>query len=88
VTINHPHQLDADALRHKIERLTGEIKQRYGVSTHWNSDKQADVSAPGLTGSLNISASNIGITLKLNMMLSMMASKIEQDLTNFLASNF
>ncbi|MCR8923618.1 polyhydroxyalkanoic acid system family protein [Dasania sp. GY-MA-18] len=88
VTINHPHQLDADTLKTKIESLTGEIKQRYGVTANWNSDSQADISAPGVTGSIDVSDNNIAITIELNMMLSMMAGKIEEDITKYLAKNF
>jgi len=88
IEINQPHQLDADSLKEKIESLSGEMKQRYGVSTNWNSDTEADISAPGVSGKVQVSDSNISMTIELNMMLSMMAGKIEEDIKKYLDKNF
>ena len=88
IEINQPHQLDADTLKEKIESLSAEMKQRYGVSTNWTSDTEAEISAPGVSGSVIVSDNNIAMTIELNMMLSMMAGKIEEDVKKYLDKNF
>ena len=88
IEINHPHQIAADTLKEKMENLSSEMKQRYGAATEWKNDTEAEISAPGVTGKVLASDSNISITIELNMMLSMMAGKIEEDIKKYLDKNF
>jgi putative polyhydroxyalkanoate system protein len=64
------------------------MKQRYGATTNWTSDTEAEISAPGVDGTVSMSDSNISISIELNMMLSMMAGKIEEDINKYLNKNF
>ena len=84
IKITHPHQLDDDALKIELNKLTTDMKQRYGVSAQWQNDQLIDISASGVSGQVSINDQSITINLKLNMMLSMMSGKIETDIKNYL----
>lgn len=84
IRISHSHSLNSEQLNAELDKLMVDMKQKYGVSSTKKNDQLIEISAPGVSGEVNIASQKIELNIKLNMMLAMMAGKIEGDIKRYL----
>lgn len=84
IKIQHPHRTSVDVIKSEVKTLADRLRQRYGARCQWVDDCHAKVSATGVEGMIQFDASSIDIQVKLGFMVSMMKSRIEADIRDYL----
>ena len=77
IDIIRPHGLSSDEARARVSEIEPKLKSKYGVSLVWQGDK-ATVSGPGVSGNAWLEASQLGMSLKLGLMLRPLAGTIKR----------
>jgi putative polyhydroxyalkanoate system protein len=76
IDIQRTHNLGLDEARVRVAQIEPELKSKYGVSLSWNGDR-ALVKGPGVSGDAWIDPTDLGMSLKLNLLLRPLAGKIK-----------
>jgi putative polyhydroxyalkanoate system protein len=75
--ITQSHSVTADEAKKRIQTLATELSDKYGLSSEWKSDTQAEVKRTGATGLISIEPNQVKVALDLSFVLSPMKDKIE-----------
>ncbi|MED5465865.1 MAG: polyhydroxyalkanoic acid system family protein [Myxococcota bacterium] len=80
IRIDEAHGLgSADAARAKVEPVEEKLKDKFGVTFHWAGNKAA-IKGKGVSGEFRFDDERFAVDLKLNMLLTPMAGKIEESI--------
>ena len=80
IRIDEAHGLGrADAARAKVEPVEEKLKDKFGVTFHWAGNKAA-IKGKGVSGEFRFDAERFAVDLKLYMLLTPMAGKIEESI--------
>jgi len=77
LSIQHPHKLPAAEARKKLEKLSADLSDKYGLKSHWTSDTEARVERTGATGHIRIQPEAVVVDLDLSFALSPLKGTIE-----------
>ena len=80
IRIDEAHGLgSADAARAKVEPVEEKLKEKFGVTFPWAGNKAAN-NGKGVSGEFRFDDERFAVDLKLNMLLTPMAGKIEESI--------
>lgn len=86
--ITQSHKVSAEEAKKRLDTLSQELSEKYGLSSTWKSDTQAEVKRTGATGTINIEPSQVRVNLDLSFVLSPMKDTIEKKIKDELAKLF
>jgi putative polyhydroxyalkanoate system protein len=79
ISIERQHNLGAAAARQKIEAMTADLAQKYGVKLAWTGNNAA-LTGSGFSGSLVVEEKRVALDVKLGLMLRPLGGKIKEAL--------
>ena len=85
VNVSQDHNKTEDEVREIVNRLTDDLKSRYGISPDWQSDNLVKFKRSGVSGQLRISDNKVTIDLDIGFLLSAYAGKIKSELSTMMA---
>jgi len=82
IKISKTHTVDIEKLRKRLETLTTELKQKYGVNYTW-SGNNCTLSGSGLKkGSLSLTDSTVNIEITLGFLAKALKSTINEQINS------
>jgi putative polyhydroxyalkanoate system protein len=85
VNVSQDHNKTEDEVREIVNRMTDDLKNRYGINPNWQGDNLVKFKRSGVSGQLQISESKVTIDLDIGFLLSAYAGKIKSELTTMMA---
>jgi putative polyhydroxyalkanoate system protein len=85
VNVSQDHNKTEDEVREIVNRLTDDLKSRYGISPHWQGDNLVKFKRSGVSGQLLISDNKVIVDLDISFLLSAYAGKIKSELKTMMA---
>lgn len=80
ISITKNHSLGLDVARERIEKMSDELQQKYGIKSSW-AGNVANLSGTGLKkGTVSLSESNVVVEISLGMLARAMKGKIEEQI--------
>ena len=76
IDIRRTHNLGISEARTRVAQIEPDLRSKYGVSLTWSGDR-AVVKGPGVTGDAWLDPTDLGMSLKLSMLLRPLAGKIK-----------
>lgn len=73
--ISRQHALGRDEAKARVERMAGELEQRFGLSSEW-SDNRLNIRGSGVQGHLLVSDNSVDLDIDLGFSLKLMESSI------------
>lgn len=73
--ISRQHALGRDEAKARVERMAGELEQRFGLSSEWN-DNRLNIRGSGVQGHLLVSDNSVDLDIDLGFSLKLMESSI------------
>ncbi len=67
VRVEKNHQLSIEAAKKALEPFGAELESKYGLKLAWNGPR-ADLKGTGASGSVEVTASKVVVTVKLGML--------------------
>lgn len=67
VRVEKSHQLSIEAAKKALEPFGAELESKYGLKLVWNGSR-ADLKGTGASGSVEVTASKVVVTVKLGML--------------------
>ena len=86
--ITQKHCVTAAEAKTKLEALSRELSDKYGLSSKWHSDTEAKVERTGASGAIKIEPEQVRVNLDLSFMLAPMKGKIEEKIREELKKLF
>jgi putative polyhydroxyalkanoate system protein len=86
--INQPHSVTAQEARQKLDGLSKELGEKYGLTSSWTSDTQAKVERTGASGTITIEPNNVKIFLDLSFAMTPLKGTIEKRIKDELEKLF
>ncbi|MFO0574891.1 MAG: polyhydroxyalkanoic acid system family protein [Polyangia bacterium] len=86
--ITQSHKVSAEEAKKRLENLSQELSEKYGLSSTWKSATQAEVKRTGANGTINIEPNQVRVNLDLSFVLSPMKDTIEKKIKDELAKLF
>lgn len=77
MTIEQPHSVPAEEARKRLEGLSSDLSDKYGLTSRWLSETECRVERTGATGAIRIEAKRVVVDLDLSFALSPIKGKIE-----------
>ncbi len=81
INIEHRHSLPIEEVKKRLETLASQLGAKYGVTSRWISDREADVKATGTTGKISFDNGLVRIFLDLSFALTPVKGKVEERIT-------
>jgi putative polyhydroxyalkanoate system protein len=78
LNIERSHTLDAATVKTRLQGLSDKLAAKYGLTSTWKSDTEAEVKGTGATGKITCSTNKVSVMIDLSFALSMMKGKIEE----------
>ena len=76
--ISQPHNCTAEEARQRIDKLSKDLGDKYGLTSKWQSDTEAKVERTGAKGSIKVAANQILVELDLSFAMSPLKGTIEK----------
>lgn len=73
--ISRQHALGRDEARLRVDRMAGELKNRFGLASDW-SDDRLNIEGNGIRGHVAVGDSRVELDVELGFALKMMESTI------------
>jgi putative polyhydroxyalkanoate system protein len=86
--ISQSHNCTVEDARQRIDKLSKELGDKYGLSSSWQSDTEAKVERTGAKGLIKIAANQILIDLDLSFAMSPLKGTIEKRIKDELTRLF
>lgn len=77
-TIERNHSLDVAAVKSRLQGLADKLSSKYGLTSTWKTDTEAEVKGTGATGKITCGPGKVSVMIDLSFALSMMKGKIEE----------
>lgn len=87
LSVRHPHNATMDRAREVAEDIAQRIAESYEVRYQWCGD-HIEFERSGISGQIRIDTHEIVVDARMNMMLGMFRSQIEQAIRNELDQAF
>lgn len=78
VQISQSHNVTAADARQRLEKLSKELGDKYGLNSHWHSDTEAKVERSGAKGTIKIQPKEVVIDLDLSFAMTPVKGTIEK----------
>lgn len=75
--ITQSHKVTAAEAKTKLEGLSQELSNAYGLTSKWHSDTEANVKATGASGTIKIEPTQVSVKIELSMALFAIKGKVE-----------
>ena len=86
--ITQSHKVTAAEAKQKLDGLSKDLSEKYGLSSKWVSDTEAKVERTGATGSIKIEPTQVKVNLDLSFALTPIKSTVEAKIQNELKKLF
>ena len=86
--ITQSHKVTAAEAKQKLDGLSKDLSEKYGLSSKWVSDTEAKVERSGASGTIKIGASAITVFLDLSFALTPIKGTVEAKIKSELAKLF
>lgn len=86
--ITQSHKVTAAEAKAKLEGLSKELSDKYGLTSKWHSDTEAKVERTGATGTIKIEPAQVSVKLDLSMALYPIKGKVEEKIKEELKKLF
>lgn len=77
VDIEQAHSVTAEDAKKKLDALSKDLSDKYGLAVKWLSDTHAKIERTGVTGAIKIEAQRVLVNLDLSFALTPLKGKIE-----------
>ena len=88
IQIKQSHKVTAAEAKTKLEALSRDLSDKYGLTSKWASDTEAKVERTGATGTIKIAPSEVVIDLDLSFALTPIKGKVQEKITEELKKLF
>ena len=77
-TVERTHSLEPADAKARLQTLSDKLSAKYGLSSTWKSDTEAEVKGTGATGKITCVPGKVSVMIDLSFALTMMKGKIEE----------
>jgi len=88
IQIKQSHNVTAAEAKTKLEALSRDLSDKYGLTSKWASDTEAKVERTGATGTIKIAPSEVVVDLDLSFALTPIKGKVQEKITEELKKLF
>ena len=88
IQIKQSHKVTAAEAKTKLEALSRDLSDKYGLTSKWASDTEAKVERTGATGTIKIEPTQVKVNLDLSFALTPIKSTVEAKIQNELKKLF
>ena len=85
-TVERSHNLSAQDVKQRLQALSDKLSAKYGLSSQWKSDSEAEVKGTGASGKITCTPNKVSVFIDLSFALTPLKSKIEDKVTRELES--
>jgi len=78
VEISQTHNVTAEEARKRIETLNKELGDKYGLTSRWQSDTEAQVERTGAKGTIRVEPNRVHVFLDLSFAMTPVKGTIEK----------
>jgi putative polyhydroxyalkanoate system protein len=86
--ITQPHHVSPEEARQRLERLSADLQERYGLVPVWVSPTVVEVRRSGASGTLRIEPDRIRVQVDLSFVLTPLRAEIESRIRRELVDLF
>ncbi len=86
--ITQSHKVTAAEAKTKLESLSKELSDKYGLTSKWHSDTEAKVERTGASGTIKIEPAQVKVNLDLSFALTPIKGKVEEKIKEELKKLF
>ncbi len=83
IDIKRAHPLGKDKARAAVEQVAEKLRDKFGLSTTWQGDR-LEFQRTGAKGAIDVSDSEVHVTVDLGMMMRPMKGTIETKINEYL----
>lgn len=80
IDVSQSHSLTPAEAKARMEKVQAELTQKYGLAFTWEGDARLKVSGKGVKGTIDLSPTQVVVSLDLSLLLSPVKGKIESRL--------
>ena len=88
IEIKHPHKDTASDAKAKLDTLSKQLSEKYGLTSKWISDTEAKVERTGANGTIKIEPNQVRVNLDLSFALTPIKGKVEEKIQEELKKLF
>jgi len=88
VEISHKHAVTAAEAKQKLEQLSQDLSDKYGLTSKWTSDTEDKVERTGASGTIRIEPNLIKVVLDLSFALTPIKGTVEEKIKKELTKLF
>jgi putative polyhydroxyalkanoate system protein len=88
VEISQSHKVTAAEAKQKLDQLSKELSEKYGLTSQWQSDTVAKVERTGAKGTITILPNAVSVMLDLSFALTPIKGTVEEKIKNELKKLF
>ncbi|HMU40590.1 MAG TPA: polyhydroxyalkanoic acid system family protein [Pseudomonadota bacterium] len=88
VEISHKHAVTAAEAKQKLQQLSQDLSDKYGLTSKWTSDTEAKVERTGASGTIRIEPNLIKVVLDLSFALTPIKGTVEEKIKKELTKLF
>ncbi len=88
LSITQSHTGTAEEAKTKLDTLSKELSDKYGLTSKWTSDTEAKVERTGATGTIKIEPKQVSVNLDLSFALTPIKGKVEDKIKEELKKLF
>ena len=87
ILVQRQHKLGQQQAREAAEKIVAHLEERYGIQHHWE-DNVLHFKRPGVSGQMEVSASEVQVNVRLGLLLLAMKHHLEQEIHRYMDELF
>jgi putative polyhydroxyalkanoate system protein len=84
ITVTRPHSFPADEAKRRVGQVVDALRNKYSISSAWESDSRMAIDAMGVTGHIEIRPDEIAVTLDKSFWVPISDDQLEAEVNRAL----